>query len=124
MECLPQQSASQSLCVQKGRFFSSERISVNAAMPLGSALRFLKFSNRGTVTVHLKAVRRLSQCQPLGEKWKQNRGFRDDQVQLLSLIAQTRSEVSRILYTLSHREGNGTPLQYSCLENPMDGGAW
>ena len=22
------------------------------------------------------------------------------------------------------REGNGTPLQYSCLENPMDGGAW
>ena len=24
----------------------------------------------------------------------------------------------------SYREGNGTPLQYSCLENPMDGGAW
>ena len=22
------------------------------------------------------------------------------------------------------REGNGTPLQYSCLENLMDGGAW
>ena len=22
------------------------------------------------------------------------------------------------------REGNGTSLQYSCLENPMDGGAW
>jgi len=22
------------------------------------------------------------------------------------------------------REGNGTTLQYSCLENPMDGGAW
>ena len=22
------------------------------------------------------------------------------------------------------REGNGKPLQYSCLENPMDGGAW
>ena len=21
-------------------------------------------------------------------------------------------------------ERNGTPLQYSCLENPMDGGAW
>ena len=21
-------------------------------------------------------------------------------------------------------EGNGTPLQYSCLENPMGGGAW
>ena len=24
----------------------------------------------------------------------------------------------------SPREGNGSPLQYSCLENPMDGGAW
>ena len=21
-------------------------------------------------------------------------------------------------------EGNGNPLEYSCLENPMDGGAW
>ena len=25
---------------------------------------------------------------------------------------------------MTFREGNGTPLQYSCLENPMDGGAW
>ena len=24
----------------------------------------------------------------------------------------------------SPREANGNPLQYSCLENPMDGGAW
>ena len=28
------------------------------------------------------------------------------------------------LPSLSGGEGNGTPLQYSCLENPMDGGAW
>ena len=29
-------------------------------------------------------------------------------------------------HTLVHMsgEGNGTPLQYSCLENPMEGGAW
>ena len=25
---------------------------------------------------------------------------------------------------LNTGEGNGTPLQYSCLENPLDGGAW
>ena len=25
---------------------------------------------------------------------------------------------------ISLGEGNGTPLQYSCLENPMDGGPW
>ena len=30
-----------------------------------------------------------------------------------------REELTPIL-----RKGNGTPLQYSCLENPMDGGAW
>ena len=27
-------------------------------------------------------------------------------------------------HVLTYGEGNGTPLQYSCLENPMDGGAW
>ena len=31
----------------------------------------------------------------------------------------------RIQWTVqSIREGNGNPLQYSCLENPMDRGAW
>ena len=28
------------------------------------------------------------------------------------------------LFSPLYGEGNGTPLQYSCLENPMDGGAW
>ena len=27
-------------------------------------------------------------------------------------------------YSRKDGEGNGNPLQYSCLENPMDGGAW
>ena len=31
---------------------------------------------------------------------------------------------SRYKAVLAHSEGNGTPLQYSCLENPMDGGTW
>ena len=31
--------------------------------------------------------------------------------------------IYQALYTRTG-EGNGTPLQYSCLENPMDGGAW
>ena len=34
----------------------------------------------------------------------------------------------KTLYTavkrMSHGEGNDNPLQYSCLENPMDKGAW
>ena len=39
-----------------------------------------------------------------------------------------RKELSRMadLYrsSVNHGEDNGTPLQYSCLQNPMDGGAW
>ena len=31
-------------------------------------------------------------------------------------------EIEVDIHTLG--EGNGNPLQYSCLENPMDGGAW
>ena len=30
----------------------------------------------------------------------------------------------KYLLTAISREGNGNSLQYSCLENPMDGGAW
>ena len=35
-------------------------------------------------------------------------------------------DVSKIQIVSAYKfgEGNGTPLQYSCLENPMDGGAW
>ena len=29
-----------------------------------------------------------------------------------------------LIMVLTVKEGNGTPLQYSCLENPMDRGAW
>ena len=31
---------------------------------------------------------------------------------------------NKVLLYNTGGEGNGTPLQYSCLENPMDGGAW
>ena len=29
-----------------------------------------------------------------------------------------------VMAALGFGEGNGNPLLYSCLENPMDGGAW
>ena len=28
------------------------------------------------------------------------------------------------IYTYIYEEGNDNPLQHSCLENPMDRGAW
>ena len=43
------------------------------------------------------------------------------------LIFPSTFEVMYFLHWASlvaHGEGNGTPLQYSCLENPMDRGAW
>ena len=38
--------------------------------------------------------------------------------------SMTRAAGNIVLLKKGIREGNGTPLQYSCLENPMDGGAW
>ena len=33
--------------------------------------------------------------------------------------------IGTIIYIYGYQgEGNGTPLQYCCPENPMDGGAW
>ena len=46
-------------------------------------------------------------------------------VQFIS-ISPTHNSISCIyrLVSVQCGEGNGTPLQYSCLENSMDGGAW
>ena len=40
------------------------------------------------------------------------------------IFAMQNTVVFCVWLVLYGREGNGTPLQYSCLENPMDGGAW
>ena len=43
------------------------------------------------------------------------------------LKLSTRYHVRPVLIILAsefREEGNGNPLQYSCLANPMDGGAW
>ena len=41
------------------------------------------------------------------------------------ITARGRSRTqAKITLGRSPGEGNGNPLQYSCLENPMDGGAW
>ena len=43
---------------------------------------------------------------------------------LCLLVAPTLHQILYCWATGDYGEGNGTPLQYSCLENPMDGGAW
>ena len=37
---------------------------------------------------------------------------------------EVATSISKWGISTQDREGDGTPLQYSCLENPMDGGAW
>ena len=41
-----------------------------------------------------------------------------------TFVGKVMSLLFNMLSMLVIREGNGIPLQYSCLENPMDGGAW
>ena len=41
-----------------------------------------------------------------------------------TIVGKVMSLLFNMLSRLVIREGNGTPLQYSCLENPMDRGAW
>ena len=43
-------------------------------------------------------------------------------ISLPTLLQQTPKELN--ILAKRDGEGNGTRLQYSCLENPMDGGAW
>ena len=39
-------------------------------------------------------------------------------------VAQSWTQLKRLSVRACIEEGNGNPLQYSCLENPMDRGVW
>ena len=41
-----------------------------------------------------------------------------------TLVSDEESQKYLSLVSNTFGEGSGTPLQYSCLETPMDGGAW
>ena len=43
---------------------------------------------------------------------------------LTTVDINTGFQVALVIKMVLVGEGDGTPLQYSCLENPMDGGAW
>ena len=43
---------------------------------------------------------------------------------LLSLGSQSQTRLKRLSMHACIGEGNGSPLQYSCLENPVDRRAW
>ena len=71
---------------------------------------------------NLKGEGKLQKCR------KANYGEKTKRIRIVWLnesweVKEEGSMIWRIVGVLA-REGNGTPLQYSCLENPMDGGAW
>ena len=44
---------------------------------------------------------------------------------ILKKVSRNQDSLEKCLMLgLEYGEGDGTPLQYFCLENPMDGGAW
>ena len=56
---------------------------------------------------------------------------REGKYQIINYKFKNSMKVRKVEYTLLFSipsvvsgEGDGTPLQYSCLENPMGGGAW
>ena len=51
--------------------------------------------------------------------WRVNNMFLNNQ----QVTEEIKREIKKFL-EINDREGNGTPLQYFCLENPMDGRAW
>ena len=69
--------------------------------------------NQQYVYVHLSFIGFLPH---LGHRTALSRGLCAMQYVLISYLFYTQQCI--------YGEGNGTPLQYSCLENPMDGGAW
>ena len=49
----------------------------------------------------------------------------ESEEELKSLLMKVKEESEKVGLKLNiHGEGNGNPLQYSCLEKSMDGGAW
>ena len=57
-----------------------------------------------------------------GNNWHMERNHVILHLYLRSLFLSIKFVIS--IPSLCFGEGNGKPLQYTCLENPMDGGAW
>ena len=76
----------------------------------------------GLLSHHLPRVPYISSCHHISIVGPMNTGRQHHHHQS-SVIRRGEPGFWWVL-TLDVGEGNGTQLQYSCLENPMDGGAW
>ena len=80
---------------------------------------------RNVVPIHVPMWTNLENIMP-NEKSQSQKAIYDDSFykKCPENADLERQKVDLWLPRASGGEGNGTPLQYSCLENPMDGEAW
>ena len=72
-----------------------------------------------------------TQCLPMLTRCRAGVKYQDQETDITA-ICGAYSDYTALAYTHLYihecvfvsLEGDGTPLQYSCLENPMDRGAW
>ena len=66
----------------------------------------------------------LSQTRGTRESQGREGGQQSQMLQRLSKFGFRKPFILNIVMSIYPGEGNGNPLQYSCLENPRDRGAW
>ena len=63
-------------------------------------------------------------CVPSEPQWKPQLNSVYDKLSQCRICLQCRRQIQSLGQGRYPGEGNGKPLQYSCLENPMDAEAW
>ena len=77
------------------------------------------------MSLHFHTTLHFPSVQEFLQLCRSNRNIDDNWKSWNSNKIILKSEGDNLSQTATSRgEGDGTPLQYSCLENPMDGGAW
>ena len=59
-----------------------------------------------------------------GKDWRREKGMTEDEIKHIFFIHSSVNGHLGCFHILAIGEGNGNPLQYSCLENPRDRGSW
>ena len=76
-----------------------------------------------TLASHTESVESLT-AGPLGKSLYGNFKNRFIEMKFMCPVIHTFKVHNLIVFSIFAGEGNGNPLHYSRLENPMDGGAW